>query len=146
MKHGLRVNGKSVKLRGGCIHHDNGIIGAAEFPHAEEMRVRRLKEAGYNAIRSSHYPMSRVLLEACDRLGMYVMDEFSDVWTTTKGEFDYGMVMTEWWEKDVTNMVWKDYNHPCVVMYSIGNEIPECGNKLDVQMGKENRRQDSFSG
>lgn len=137
VKHGLRVNGKSVKLRGGCIHHDNGIIGAAEFPHAEEMRVRRLKEAGYNAIRSSHYPMSRVLLEACDRLGMYVMDEFSDVWTTTKGEFDYGMVMTEWWEKDVTNMVWKDYNHPCVVMYSIGNEIPECGNKLDIQMGKK---------
>lgn len=137
VKHGLRVNGKSVKLRGGCIHHENGIIGAAEFPHAEEVRVRRLKEAGYNAIRSSHYPMSRTLLETCDRLGMYVMDEFTDVWTTTKGDFDYGMVMTEWWEQDVTNMVWKDYNHPCVLMYSIGNEIPECGNKLDIQMGKK---------
>lgn len=135
-KHGLRINGKEVKLRGGCIHHDNGITGTAEFPHAAEFRVKRLKEAGYNAIRSSHYPMSRRLLEVCDREGMLVMDEFADVWTTTKVDFDYGMHMTEWWEQDVTNLINKDYNHPCVIMYSIGNEIPQTGNKFDVQWGK----------
>ena len=136
-KHGLRINGKAVKLRGGCIHHDNGVTGTAEFPYAAEFRVKKLKEAGYNAIRSSHYPMSRKLLEACDKYGMLVMDEFSDVWTTTKVDFDYGTQMAEWWEHDVTNLVNKDYNHPCVIMYSIGNEIPETGNKFDTQWGKK---------
>lgn len=136
-RHGLRVNGKVVKLRGGCLHHDNGIIGTAEFAHAEEVRVRNLKKAGYNAIRSSHYPMSRRLLDACDRYGMYVMDEFSDVWTSSKVAFDYAMHMPEWWEMDVTNMVNKDFNHPSVILYSIGNEIPETGNKLDVQWGRK---------
>lgn len=136
-KYGLRINGKAVNLRGGCIHHDNGVTGTAEFAHAAEFRVKRLKEAGYNAIRSSHYPMSRKLLEACDKLGMLVMDEFADVWTSTKVDYDYGTHMAEWWEHDVTNLVNKDYNHPCVIMYSIGNEIPETGNKFDVQWGKK---------
>lgn len=136
-KHGLRINGKEVKLRGGCIHHDNGITGTAEFAHAAWFRVKKMKEAGYNAIRSSHYPMSRRLLEACDRLGMLVMDEFADVWTSTKVDYDYATHMAEWWEHDVTNIVNKDYNHPCVIMYSIGNEIPETGNKFDVQWGKK---------
>ena len=136
-RRGLRVNGKTVKLRGGCLHHDNGVIGTAEFAHAEEFRVRELKKAGFNAIRSSHYPMSRALLEACDRQGMYVMDEFADVWTTTKVEFDYGMHMSDWWEYDLKNIVRKDYNHPCVILYSIGNEIPETGNPVDVQWGKK---------
>lgn len=136
-KHGLRVNGKVVKLRGGCIHHDNGIIGTAEFTHSAEERVKKLKETGFNAIRSAHYPMSRKLLEACDKYGMYVMDEYSDVWVSTKVEFDYSTQMTEWWEHDIENLVKKDYNHPCVIMYSIGNEIPEAGNKFDVQWGKK---------
>ncbi|MCM1124475.1 MAG: DUF4982 domain-containing protein [Eubacterium sp.] len=136
-KHGLRINGKVVNLRGGCIHHDNGVTGTAEFAHAAEFRVKKLKEAGYNAIRSSHYPMSRRLLEACDRLGMLVMDEFADVWTSTKVDYDYAIHMAEWWEHDVTNLINKDYNHPCVIMYSIGNEIPETGNKFDVQWGKK---------
>ena len=136
-KHGLRVNGKVVKLRGGCIHHDNGIIGTAEFTHSAEARVKKLKETGFNAIRSAHYPMSRNLLEACDKYGMYVMDEYSDVWVSTKVEFDYSTQMTEWWEHDIENLVKKDYNHPCVIMYSIGNEIPEAGNKFDVQWGKK---------
>lgn len=135
--HGLRINGKTVKLRGGCLHHDNGVIGTAEFAHAEEFRVRRLKEAGFNALRSSHYPMSRRLLEACDRQGMLVMDEFADVWTTTKVDFDYGTRMADNWKQDATNLVNKDYNHPCVILYSIGNEIPETGNKFDVQWGKK---------
>ena len=136
-KHGLRVNGKVVKLRGGCIHHDNGIIGTAEFTHSAEARVKKLKETGFNAIRSAHYPMSRKLLEACDKYGMYVMDEYSDVWVSTKVEFDYSTQMTEWWEHDIENLVKKDYNHPCVIMYSIGNEMPEAGNKFDVQWGKK---------
>lgn len=135
-RHGLRINGKTVNLRGGCIHHDNGVTGTAEFAHAAEFRVRKMKEAGYNAIRSSHYPMSRRLLAACDKLGMLVMDEFADVWTSTKVDYDYGMHMSEWWEHDVTNLVNKDYNHPCVIMYSIGNEIPETGNQFDAQWGK----------
>ncbi len=135
--HGLRVNGKTVKLRGGCLHHDTGITGTAEFKHAEEFRVKRLKEAGYNAIRSSHYPMSRIFLDACDKYGMYVMDEFADVWTSTKVAFDYGQHMSEWWEHDIDNMVRKDYNHPCVIMYSIGNEISETGSKIDLQWGKK---------
>lgn len=136
-KHGLRVNGEIVKLIGACIHHDNGITGTAEFPYAAEYRVERLKKAGFNAIRSAHYPMSRHLLDACDRLGMYVMDEFSDVWTTSKVEFDYGYHMSEWWEYDVTNMVKKDFNHPSVIMYSIGNEIPETSNYIDITWGKK---------
>lgn len=134
---GLRINGNTVKLRGGCIHHDNGIIGSAEFAHAEQVRIRELKKAGYNAVRSAHYPISRQLLEACDRIGMYVMDEFTDVWTTTKVDFDYGMNIMEWWEDDVAKMVQKDFNHPCVILYSIGNEIPETGNCFDVRLGKQ---------
>ena len=135
--HGLRVNGKTVKLRGGCIHHDNGIIGSKEFPYTAEYRVKKLKEAGFNAIRSSHYPMSRHLLRACDEYGMYVMDEYSDVWTSSKVAYDYSMHMTEWWEHDIENMVRKDRNHPCVIMYSIGNEIPETGNQFDAAWGKK---------
>ena len=135
-KHGLRINGRQIKLKGGCIHNDNGIIGTVEFPHAEEMRIRALKEAGYNAVRSSHHPMSRTLLDICDRYGMLVMDEYSDVWVNSKVDYDYSMYMTEWWEHDITNMVNKDYNHPCVIIYSIGNEIYETGNCMDVQWGK----------
>jgi len=134
---GLRVNGKTVKLRGGCIHHDNGVIGAREFTLAADERVKTLKALGFNALRSSHYPMSRKLLEACDRFGMYVMDEYSDVWTSSKVAYDYGVHMTEWWEHDIANLVRKDKNHPCVILYSIGNEIPEIGNKLDVAWGKK---------
>lgn len=135
--HGLRVNGKTVKLRGGCIHHDNGIIGTREFALSANERVKTLKSLGFNAIRSSHYPMSRKLLEACDRYGMYVMDEYSDVWTSCKVAYDYGMHMTEWWEHDLANLVRKDRNHPCVILYSIGNEIPEVGNKIDSAWGKK---------
>lgn len=134
---GLRINGKSVKLRGGCIHHDNGILGAVTFPHAEEERIRKLKDAGYNAVRSAHYPMSRTLLDACDRHGMYVLDEFSDVWTTAKVDFDYSERLSDCWQTDLVNMANKDYNHPCVLMYSIGNEIPEAGNPMDVLCGKK---------
>ena len=79
-----------------CIHHDNGVIGSAVFAHAEEFRVKKLKEVGYNAIRSLSLSHEQKALDACDRYGMLVMDEFSDVWTTTKVDFDYGMHMAEW--------------------------------------------------
>lgn len=125
--HGLRVNGKSVKLKGACIHHDSGILGAATFLDAEYRRIDRMKKAGFNAIRMAHHPAAPALLKACDELGMYVMDEVSDMWTRSKTDYDYGMFFFEWWEKDVEAMVRKDFNHSSVIMYSVGNEIPEIG-------------------
>jgi beta-galactosidase len=125
-ENGLSVNGNTVKLRGACIHHDNGVIGAAAIERAEERRVEKLKEAGFNAIRSAHHPASRALLNACVRLGMFVMDETFDAWTESKRPFDYALDFPEWWGKDVEAMIAKDFNHPSVIIYSIGNEINEC--------------------
>lgn len=136
-ENGLRVNGTSVKLRGACIHHDNGPIGAAEYYDAAYRKVKKLKEAGFNAIRMAHNPASEDLLTACDELGMYVMDEFSDMWTRLKGDFDYGMSFGDSWERDLTAMVQKDINHPSVILYSIGNEIPEIGTPVGAKVGAE---------
>jgi hypothetical protein len=135
--HGLRLNGEVVKLRGGCIHHDNGVLGAATFPRAEERRVELLKAAGYNAIRSAHNPTSTAMLEACDRLGMLVMDEAFDCWTSPKVDFDYARDFPNWWREDLSAMVLRDHNHPSVIMYSIGNEIPEIGNPWGARLGRE---------
>ena len=126
-RRGLRVNGEAVTLRGACIHHDNGPLGAASIARAEERRIELLKAAGFNAVRSAHNPMSTALLDACDRLGMLVMDETFDVWTSSKSDFDYASDFAQWWERDIEALVAKDRNHPSVVMYSIGNEIPETG-------------------
>ena len=134
---GFRLNGRPIKLRGGCIHHDNGIIGAVTLEWAEERRIRLLKKAGYNALRSSHNPISKAMLDACDRIGMLVMDELTDNWTTCKVDYDYGLHFAECWEHDITQMVHKCYNHPSVIMYSIGNEIPETGNRFDVEWGRK---------
>ena len=113
-------------LRGACIHHDNGILGGCSFQTSEERKVRILKEAGFNAIRSSHNPASKDLLEACDRLGMYMMDEFLDHWLVHKNPYDYADAdFRKYWEQDLRAMVLKNYNHPCVIMSSIGNEISE---------------------
>lgn len=136
-KQGLLVNGKPVKLRGTCIHHDNGIIGAATFPDAEYRRCLQMKEAGFNALRSSHHPMSKAMLSACDRLGMYVMDELSDVWTRTKNQHDYANYFSDCWKQDVKNMVEKDYNHPSVIIYSTGNEIPEAGTPYGAEWNRK---------
>lgn len=125
---GLKINGEIIKLRGACIHHDNGVIGACSFAKAEERRVRILKEAGFNAIRMAHNPASKVLLNTCDRLGMLVMDEAFDAWNISKTDYDYGNYFTEWWKEDIKRMIDKDYNHPSVIIYSIGNEIPDIGN------------------
>ena len=131
---GFFVNGQETLLRGACIHHDNGILGACSFEAAELRRIRLLKEAGFNAIRSSHNPASKALLDACDQLGMYVMDEFCDNWLVHKNPYDYAdKDFRAWWERDLTAMVIKNYNHPSVVMNSIGNEISE----LAIPEGQE---------
>jgi hypothetical protein len=135
--HGLRLNGQAVKLRGGCVHHDNGVLGAATFRRAEERRVERLKAAGYNAIRSAHNPVSSAMLAACDRVGMLVLDEAFDCWTSPKMDFDYSLDLPTWWREDLGAMVRRDYNHPSVIMYSIGNEIPEVGSPWGAQLGRD---------
>jgi len=133
---GLRINGVPVKLRGACIHLDNGPLGVVSMVGAEERKVARLKAAGFNAIRSSHCPASPALLDACDRLGMLVMDETFDVWTSGKSDYDYSYDFPEWWERDVEALVAKDFNHPSVVFYSIGNEIPETGSPVGSTWGR----------
>ena len=133
---GLRINGEPVLLRGACVHHDNGLLGAATIGRAEERRVELLKEAGFNAIRSAHNPLSRPMLEACDRLGVLVMDETFDMWTQPKSEHDYALRFPDWWEADVEAMVRKDRNHPSVILYSIGNEIPEAGTPMGARVGR----------
>lgn len=145
-RRGLRVNGQPVKLRGACVHADNGVIGGATFDGAETRRVAILKSAGFNAIRSAHQPMSRAMLEACDRLGMFVMDELTDVWTMAKSPEDGSDVFLDRWRSDLEAMVRKDRNHPSVIIYSIGNEIPEAvtrsGSELTRAMAAETRTLD----
>ena len=133
---GLRINGEPVLLRGACVHHDNGPLGAATIGRAEERRVELLKEAGFNAIRSAHNPLSKPMLDACDRLGVLVMDETFDMWTQPKSEHDYALRFPDWWEADVEAMVRKDFNHPSVILYSIGNEIPEAGTPMGARVGR----------
>ncbi|MHA6526062.1 glycoside hydrolase family 2 TIM barrel-domain containing protein [Tessaracoccus sp. G1721] len=124
---GLRINGEPVLLRGACIHSDNGPLGAAAIGRADERRIELLKEAGFNAIRTAHNPASPALLDACDRLGVLVMDEAFDMWTKFKTPYDYAAEFPQWWAEDLEAMVAKDRNHPSVIMYSIGNEIAEVG-------------------
>jgi len=135
-KHGLRVNGETVKLRGACIHHDNGVIGAATFERAEERRCQQLKAAGFNCIRSAHQPISKAMLEACDREGMLVIDELSDMWHHSKSDYDFALHFDDWWERETEAMVIKDFNHPCVIMYSTGNEIQEAGTAKGAEMNR----------
>ena len=127
VKHGLRINGQSVKLKGGCLHHDNGVIGIVSVYDAEERKVRKLKELGFNAIRTTHNPPSSALIEACDRLGMYVYDEAFDAWGMGKQPGDYNQFFETDWEKDLQAFVRRDRCHPCVILWSTGNEIPERG-------------------
>lgn len=126
-KTGLLCNGKELKLRGGCIHHDNGPLGACEFEESAYRRIRILKQAGYNAVRSAHNPISKALLRACDELGMYIMDETFDMWLTRKNDYDYSLYFKAEHEKDIRAMIDKDFNHPSVILYSVGNEIGDVG-------------------
>ena len=125
VKHGLRINGKSVKLKGGCLHHDNGVIGIVSVYDAEARKVKKLKALGYNAIRTTHNPPSAALVEVCDRLGMYVFDEAFDAWGMGKQPGDYNQFFETDWEKDLTAFVKRDRCHPCVILWSTGNEITE---------------------
>jgi beta-galactosidase len=133
---GLLLNGRSIKLKGGCVHHDHGLLGAASYPAAEERRVRKLKAAGYNAIRCSHNPPAASFLDACDRLGMLVIDETFDMWNRPNNPEDYHRFFKEWWQRDVDAMVRRDRNHPSVIMWSIGNEITERFEPLGVETAK----------
>ncbi len=126
-ENGFQLNGKTVKINGGCVHHDNGCLGAAAFDRAEERKVELLKTAGFNAVRASHNPPSEAFLDACDRLGLLVMDESFDCWKIGKNNNDYSKYFNEWWQRDLDAMVLRDRNHPSIFMWSIGNEIPERG-------------------
>ena len=166
---GLLLNGVPTKLYGGCVHHANGPLGARAIDRAEERRVELLKGIGYNAIRTSHNPVSAAFLDACDRLGVLVMEETFDCWSIAKHNQDYHLYVDcrrfrfrfrtriatcsahrraerrpqfvpvlahvchhcrrryfkQWWKRDTAAMVLRDRSRPSVIMWSIGNEIPD---------------------
>ncbi len=133
---GLQINGKNVLLKGGCIHHDNGLLGACAYEFAERRKIRILLDAGYNAIRSAHNPCSKALLRACDEMGMLVMDEYIDGWYIHKTKYDYADEILDNYRKDLKDMVDKDYNHPSIIMYSTGNEVSETAQKKGIALTK----------
>ena len=136
-KRGLRVNGERVLLRGGCIHHDHGVLGACEYYDAEYRRIRILKENGFNALRIAHNPASQITLDVCDKMGMYVMNETFDGWYIPKTYHDYARWFEDDWKQDVTAMVESSRNHPCAIMYSHGNEVSETATKRGVEVCRE---------
>lgn len=136
VKEGLLLNGKRVILYGACIHHDNGLLGAIDNKTASFRKVGIRKKAGYNAIRSAHNPISQTRLEACDRLGRLVRDEFADCWYIHKTKYDYASFGLEYYKQDLKDRVDKDYNHPCVILYSEGNEVAETSQKKGIEFVK----------
>lgn len=130
---GLLLNGKKIILNGGCLHHDNGFLGSAAFDRAEERKVELMKAAGFNAARTAHNVPSEAFLDACDRLGMLVIDEAFDGWRESKNKFDYSIYFDKWWQRDLAAMVLRDRNHPSIFCWSIGNEVIE-RKKLEVVM------------
>lgn len=135
-ENGFQLNGRTIKLKGGCIHHDNGLLGAKAIDRAEERKIEILLANGYNAIRSAHNPPSEKLLETCDRLGMLVIDEAFDQWTESKNPQDYHRFFDQYSERDLASMVLRDRNHPSIIMWSIGNEIPERSRAKGVEIAK----------
>ena len=131
---GICINKERIIIQGACVHHDNGLLGAVCDPDAIERKVRLMKENGYNAIRSAHNPCSKVFLDECDRQGMLVMDEYIDHWYIHKTEYDYVNYFDKWWKQDLTDMVEKDYNHPCVILYSTGNEVSETAQQRGIKL------------
>lgn len=121
---GFVLNGEAIKLKGGCMHHDNGPLGARAYDRAEERRVEIMKASGFNAIRCAHNPPSPAFLDACDRLGMLVIDEAFDMWNDGKNPEDYHVDFKDWWQRDLQCMIERDRNHPSIILWSIGNEIP----------------------
>ena len=130
---GLFVNGRETLLRGGCVHHDSGILGAAVYDESEYRRIQKLKDAGFNAVRSAHNPCSRAMLDACDRLGVYVMDEAWDMWFHHKNRYDYASNWREHHMADLEALVGRDFNHPSVILYSLGNEVSEPAKEEGVE-------------
>ncbi|MBN1181952.1 MAG: DUF4982 domain-containing protein [Bacteroidales bacterium] len=135
-ENGFQLNGKTVELNGGCVHHDNGCLGAAAFDRAEERRIELLKAGGFNAVRTSHNPPSEAFLNACDKFGLMVIDEAFDGWQANKNPYDYAIYFDDWWKRDLEAMVLRDRNHPCVIMWSIGNEIIERKEQEAVEIAK----------
>jgi beta-galactosidase len=133
---GFLLNGEPLELKGGCMHHDNGLLGSAAFDRAEERRVEIMKANGFNAIRTSHNPPSEAFLNACDRLGMLVIDETFDMWERPKNPQDYHRFFKEWWKKDVEAMILRDRNHPCIIFWSIGNEINERADTSGIRIAR----------
>lgn len=136
VENGFLLNGEEILMKGACMHHDNGLLGAAAFRDAEYRRVKRMKENGYNAIRASHNPPSESFLNACDELGMLVIDEAFDHWVLPKRPNDYSNYFKEWHVRDIQAMVYRDRNHPCVVMWSFGNEVQERADPEGIEIGK----------
>ena len=136
-KTGFAINGKRVIIKGACFHHDNGIIGAAEPEFADRRKVEIFKKAGYNALRSAHNPVSKAILDACDELGVLMMDEYVDVWYIHKTKNDYAGGVMENYKSDLARLVAKDYNHPSVVIYSTGNEVAETSQKRGIDFTSE---------
>ena len=136
---GFLLNGKPIELRGGCVHHDNGVLGSAIIDRAEERRVQLLKQFGYNAVRTSHNPPSQQFLDACDRLGIIVIDEAFDQWEREKNPQDYHLYFDTSWQRDIDAMVLRDRNHPSVVFWSIGNEINERADAPGLVIAKKLR-------
>ena len=134
---GLLINGRQLLLRGACIHHDEGILGGVAHKEFELWRVARLKEAGFNAIRSAHNHASQELLDACDKLGVYVLDEVCDMWTKPKGFGDFAQYFPRVWRDVVDNMVREDRSHPCVVGYSTGNEISDINTERGFEVARD---------
>lgn len=133
-EHGFCINGKRVILRGACIHHDNGLLGACAYDFAERRKIRILQENGYNAIRSAHNPCSKAMLDVCDEFGMLVMDEYIDGWYIHKTKYDYADIILDNYKTDIADLVAKDYNHPSVIMYSTGNEVSETAQKKGIKL------------
>jgi beta-galactosidase len=133
---GFFLNGENFLMKGGCMHHDNGPLGAAAYDRAEERRVELMKASGFNSIRCAHNPPSPAFLDACDRLGILVIDEAFDMWRREKNHLDYHRFFDEWWKSDVASMVMRDRNHPSIIMWSTGNEIPERGEPEGVTTSK----------
>lgn len=136
-KNGLMVNGRKLKLRGACIHHDQGLLGGATYDAYEYRRILKLKEAGFNAVRSAHNPASKALLKACDHLGVYVMDEAFDMWARMKNPSDYSLFFEKGYKEVLETMVAVDYNHPSVILYSTGNEITDVATEKGYELSNK---------
>ncbi|MEM8864531.1 MAG: glycoside hydrolase family 2 TIM barrel-domain containing protein [Planctomycetota bacterium] len=134
---GFLLNGEPTLLRGCDLHHDNGILGAEAWRAADARRIKLLKESGFNAVRCSHNPPSASFLDACDRLGMMVMDEAFDVWRLPKRPRDYHIHFADRWRRDLRAMMLRDRNRPSVIMWSIGNEITERGRPAGIALAKQ---------